>query len=173
MCQMEFLSLEILLSIESLGHTRLRNLCVSKKMPYNAVMQQHQSQFTPKMKANADSRLLSSLVWIDQDNECNKLTAIIIFAEMHFLLISENVFLFFFMKKNEFDWISSFTNFMINHVYGYSFLGQRNVMTTNLLCLWKNTMKLSAEFEKKVVWVETVIICFEAYPNCNLAIFAV
>ena len=28
-------------------------------------------QFTPKMKANAVPRLLSSLVWIDQYNECN------------------------------------------------------------------------------------------------------
>ena len=33
-----------------------------KKTPSDAVMQQRQSQFTPKMKANADSRLLSSLV---------------------------------------------------------------------------------------------------------------
>ena len=44
-------------------------LFVSKKMPNNAVTLQRQSQFTPKMKANADSRLLSSLVWIDQYNE--------------------------------------------------------------------------------------------------------
>ena len=51
-------------------------------------------QFTPKMKANAVSRLLSSLVGIDQ---CNRLPALIIFAKMHFLLISENEF---FMKYN-------------------------------------------------------------------------
>ena len=37
----------------------------------NAVMPQHQSQFTPKMKANAELHLLSSLVWIDQYDECN------------------------------------------------------------------------------------------------------
>ena len=35
-----------------------------KKTPNNAVTQHH-SQFTPKMKANAVPRLLSSLVWID------------------------------------------------------------------------------------------------------------
>ena len=29
-------------------------------------------QFTPKMKANAVSRLLSSLVWIDQYTKCNR-----------------------------------------------------------------------------------------------------
>ena len=33
-----------------------------------------QSQFTPKMKANAVPRLLSSLVWIDQYNECDGMT---------------------------------------------------------------------------------------------------
>ena len=49
-------------------------------------------QFTPKMKANAVSRLLSSLVWIDHCNECNRLTALIIFGKMHFLLISQNEF---------------------------------------------------------------------------------
>ena len=31
-------------------------------------------QFTPKMKANAEPRLLSSLVWIDQYSECNRMT---------------------------------------------------------------------------------------------------
>ena len=49
-------------------------------------------QFTPKMKANAEPRLLSSLVWIDQYNVCNRLTALIIFGKIHFLLISENEF---------------------------------------------------------------------------------
>ena len=32
-------------------------------------------QFTPKMKANAEPRLLSSLVWIDQYNLCNGMTS--------------------------------------------------------------------------------------------------
>ena len=32
-------------------------------------------QFTPKMKANAEPRLLSSLVWIDQYNECTRMTS--------------------------------------------------------------------------------------------------
>ena len=32
-------------------------------------------QFTPKMKANAIPRLLSSLAWIDQYNECNGMTS--------------------------------------------------------------------------------------------------
>ena len=46
-----------------------------KKTPNDAVMPQRQSQFTPKMKANAVSRLLSSLVWIDHYNECNGMTS--------------------------------------------------------------------------------------------------
>ena len=46
-----------------------------KKTPNDAVTQQCQSQFTPKMKANAVPRLLSSLVWIDQYNECNGMTS--------------------------------------------------------------------------------------------------
>ena len=33
------------------------------------------SQFTPKMKANAVPRLLSSLAWIDQYDECNGMTS--------------------------------------------------------------------------------------------------
>ena len=37
-----------------------------KKTPNDAVTPQRQSQFTPKMKANALLRLVSSLVWIDQ-----------------------------------------------------------------------------------------------------------
>ena len=42
-----------------------------KKTPNDAETPQCQSQFTPKTKANALLRLLSSLVWIDQYNECN------------------------------------------------------------------------------------------------------
>ena len=49
---------------------------ISWKTPNNAVTPQCQSQFTPKMKANAVPRLLSSLVWIDQYyNECNGMTS--------------------------------------------------------------------------------------------------
>ena len=48
---------------------------VSKKKLNNAVMPQRQSQFTPKMKANAVPRLLSSLVCIDQYKECNGMTS--------------------------------------------------------------------------------------------------
>ena len=36
---------------------------------------QRQSKFTPKMKANTVPHLLSSLVWIDQYNECNGMTS--------------------------------------------------------------------------------------------------
>ena len=46
-----------------------------KKTPNDAVTPQRQSQFTPKMKANAVPRLLSSLVWIDKYNECNGMTS--------------------------------------------------------------------------------------------------
>ena len=46
-----------------------------KKTPNDAMIVQRQSQFTPKMKANAVPRLLSSLVWIDQYNECNGMTS--------------------------------------------------------------------------------------------------
>ena len=42
------------------------------KIPNDAVAPQRQSQFTPKMKANAVPRLLSSLVWIDQYNEMQR-----------------------------------------------------------------------------------------------------
>ena len=37
----------------------------TEKTPNDAVTPQRMSQFTPKMKANAEPRLLSSLVWID------------------------------------------------------------------------------------------------------------
>ena len=46
-----------------------------KKTPNDAVTLQRQSQFTPKMKANAVPCLLSSLVWIDQYNECSGMTS--------------------------------------------------------------------------------------------------
>ena len=42
-----------------------------------------QSQFTPKMKTNAVPRLLSSLVWIDQYNECNGMTSFMEFIILH------------------------------------------------------------------------------------------
>ena len=42
---------------------------MKKDSKNDAVTPQRQSQFTPKMKANAVPRLLSSLVWIDQCNE--------------------------------------------------------------------------------------------------------
>ena len=43
-----------------------------------------QSQFTPKMKANAASRLLSSLVWIDHYNQCNGMTTFMEFMTCTF-----------------------------------------------------------------------------------------
>ena len=46
-----------------------------KRLPNNAVTQQRQSQFTPKMKANTVPCLLSSLVQIDQYNGCNGKTS--------------------------------------------------------------------------------------------------
>ena len=46
-----------------------------EKTPNDIVTPQRQSQFTPKMKANVVPRLLSSLVWIDQYNECNRMTS--------------------------------------------------------------------------------------------------
>ena len=45
------------------------------KIPNDAVTPQRQSQFAPKMRANVVPRLLSSLVWIDQYNECNGMTS--------------------------------------------------------------------------------------------------
>ena len=51
-----------------------------KKTPNDAVTPQRQNQFTPKTKANAVSRLLSSLVWIDQYNECNVMIRIMEFT---------------------------------------------------------------------------------------------
>ena len=46
-----------------------------KKTPNDALTPQRQSQFTPKMKANAVPHLLSPLVRIDQYNECNGMTS--------------------------------------------------------------------------------------------------
>ena len=50
-------------------------LHLEKKTPNDTVTPQRQSQFTPKMKANAVQHLLSSLVWIDQNNGCNGMTS--------------------------------------------------------------------------------------------------
>ena len=58
----------------------------TKKTPNDAVTIQRQSQFTPKMKANAVPRLLSSLVWIDQYNECNWITSFMDFKHTEHLL---------------------------------------------------------------------------------------
>ena len=55
-----------------------------KKTPNSAVTPQRQSQFTPKMKANAVPLLLSSLVWIDQYNECNGMKSFMEFMEYEF-----------------------------------------------------------------------------------------
>ena len=52
-----------------------------KKTPNDAVTPQRQSQFTPKMTANAVPRLLSSLVWIDQYNQCNGITSFMKFMQ--------------------------------------------------------------------------------------------
>ena len=52
-----------------------------KKTPNDAVTPQRQSQFTPKMKANAVPRLLSSLVWIDQYDEGNGMTSFMEFMQ--------------------------------------------------------------------------------------------
>ena len=55
-----------------------------KKTPNDAVTPQRQSQFTPKMKANAVPRLLSSLVWIDQYNECIGMTSFMEFMSIKY-----------------------------------------------------------------------------------------
>ena len=52
-----------------------------KKSPNDAVTPQRQRKFTPKMKANAVLRLLSSLVWIDQYNQCNGMTSFMEFMQ--------------------------------------------------------------------------------------------
>ena len=67
---------------------------VSRKWIFpNMIRAVNQSQFTPKMKANAVSRLLSSLVWIDQYTEYDwALPVPVIFGKIHFLLTSENEF---------------------------------------------------------------------------------
>ena len=46
-------------------------------IPWNVSFRYNHStgQFTPKMNANAIPRLLSSLVWIDQYNDCNGMTS--------------------------------------------------------------------------------------------------
>ena len=59
-----------------------------KRLLNDAVTPQRQSQFTPKMKAKAVPRLLSSLVWIDQYNECNGMTSFMEFMWGKFQLTS-------------------------------------------------------------------------------------
>ena len=61
------------------------HLILLKKTPNDAVKPPHQSQFTPKMKANAVPRLLSSLVWIDQYNKCYGMTSFMEFMRTHVL----------------------------------------------------------------------------------------
>ena len=63
---------------------------MKKKTPNDAVTPHRQGQFTPKMKANAVPRLLSSLVWIDQYYECNGMTG---FMEFTLSLISDSCLL--------------------------------------------------------------------------------
>ena len=58
-----------------------------KKTPNDAVTPQRQSQFTPKMKANAVPRLLSSLVWIDHYDECNGMTSFMEFLCCSWILV--------------------------------------------------------------------------------------
>ena len=60
--------------LNSMKHVITLHFISWKKTPNDAVTQKRQSQFTPKMKANAVPRLLSSLVWIDHYNECNGIT---------------------------------------------------------------------------------------------------
>ena len=67
-----------------------------QKAPNDAVTPQLQSQFTPKMKANAVPRLLSSLVWIDQYNECNGMTG---FMEFMGRCSSQRGYLCFYCRK--------------------------------------------------------------------------
>ena len=50
-----------------------------RKTPNDAVTPQLQSQLSPKMKAKAIPRLVSSLVWIDQYNECNRMRSLMEF----------------------------------------------------------------------------------------------
>ena len=64
-----------------------------KKTPSNAVTPQCQSQFTSKMKANAVPRLLSSLVWTDQYNECNGITSFMEFMSKYSVGIHFNCWL--------------------------------------------------------------------------------
>ena len=60
-----------------------------KKTPNDAVTQQRQSQFAPKMKANVVLCLLSSLVWIDRYNECNGMTCFMEFMIQAIYLTSQ------------------------------------------------------------------------------------
>ena len=54
-----------------------------KKTPNDAVIPQCHNQFTPKMKANAVPRLLSSSAWIDQYNQCNVMTSFMEFMRYY------------------------------------------------------------------------------------------
>ena len=70
------ISLDITLNMNSMKLVIPLHYISWKKTPNDAVTPQRQSQFTPKMKTHAVERLLSSLLWIDQYNECsNRMTS--------------------------------------------------------------------------------------------------
>ena len=82
-CNAEYISKDVLLITHDFHKTChfVTFYFVEEKTPNDAVRPQHQSQFTPKMKANAVPHLLSSLVWIDQYNECNGMTSFVEFMQ--------------------------------------------------------------------------------------------
>ena len=71
------------------------------------------SQFTPKMKANAEPRLLSSLVWIDFG-----------------VVVSKHILDSFLMKQNVMEWQVSWNSWL------YHFSRRHNLIRLKC-CLWR------------------------------------
>ena len=129
---------QIMVSIGCPSLVRFWCLFVSKKMPNNiccdATKHDHThcaGQFTPKMKANAIPRLLSSLVWIDSGVVG---TALIIFGTMHFLLISENE-IFKTWRNYKFAWNSWYSkDTVLREQQNYSESLQYSITTFHQMC---------------------------------------
>ena len=124
----------------------------------------NQSQFTSKMKANAVSRLLSSLVWIDQYNECNQLTALIIFGKIHFLL----------NQKMSFSWNKTWRNYKFawNSCSLYNSSSHNLIIQSPIAQLEHQYQKIMQEFcwhcknsFWNSVWDKSTILFFGVYES--------
>ena len=140
----------------------------------NAATPQRQSQFTPKMKANAESRLLSSLVWIDHYNEYNwalwsQLTTLIIFWQN---TLPANI------RKWVFSWTKTWRNYKFAWNSCKDFV---NIFTILHCCEWIDWMSdlilmCELELNLKITWnlcISFLIIVSSWFGSVYLTLFQV